>query len=663
MEESSGARGAASDAPAVDEEVGEREPSLLVMSHNPIKPPPPPGAPPRPAAPAAAPAAASGRFDGERPQQFALWAHNMARVAAAALVVLGVFGVLWTSSGTYACKVRDRAINGKLIRRGAVVGGVNGTCVVGAGADGGGVAYRAACCDPDGPARAENLGGSPRRPRLRLRRPAGPRPGAGAPGLRALDADGLGLLPAARRAQGLLLGAVGGFACTTRSTSLAGFLALVAAACYELAFLRREAGDGGRARSAKAGRKPAHLREDDDAFSWRARLALLCSSSNFATTFWVGLYFGANALMFAHTLAIWVEAIRETERGLLRDDLKLDGCDACPAAGSKPYTRWRDACDLNKAALRNGPLSYFAPFAKAAGCAAGVALNFNCALLVLPVTRSVLILLNGLGGNYRAAQERSALFKKYFESPFARYVPLAKNVEFHKLVAWTMLALSLVHTVAHFFNYWASPRYTVARFAKWGWGGTSFVTGALVRGNAPFLVARVEWIPPVLAVHFRPADKRDFDFAEGTYVLLNCPFVSRHEWHPFTISSARGDLAAGARVALDDGETVVAVDPPAALPLRSRARWRRYRRASADPATVCDDDLLAAHETAHHDFVSCHIKVHAAAPGEPPTWTQALKDYLEMMAPRRDYPFHFTRRDDRGELLLGRARARTSGRS
>ncbi|EGB04413.1 putative respiratory burst oxidase [Aureococcus anophagefferens] len=452
--------------------------------------------------------------------------------------------------------------------------------------------------------------------------------------------------------------------------------------------------------------------------------------------------------MFAHTLAIWVEAIRETERGLLRDDLKLDGCDACPAAGSKPYTRWRDACDLNKAALRNGPLSYFAPFAKAAGCveinqrtscvetvayahievvedsistqAAGVALNFNCALLVLPVTRSVLILLNGLGGNYRAAQERSALFKKYFESPFARYVPLAKNVEFHKLVAWTMLALSLVHTVAHFFNYWASPRYTVARFAKWGWGGTSFVTGALVlvamffiftaasdavkranfevfwvahhffllyyaalllhgpvfylwslvplaayayerrrrvvRGNAPFLVARVEWIPPVLAVHFRPADKRDFDFAEGTYVLLNCPFVSRHEWHPFTISSARGDLAAGARVALDDGETVVAVDPPAALPLRARARWRRYRRASADPATVCDDDLLAAHETAHHDFVSCHIKVHAAAPGEPPTWTQALKDYLEMMAPRRDYPFHFTRRDDRGELLLGRAR-------
>ena len=70
---------------------------------------------------------------------------------------------------------------------------------------------------------------------------------------------------------------------------------------------------------------------------------------------------------------------------------------------------------------------------------------------------------------------------------------------------------------------------------------------------------------------------------------------------------------------------------------------------------ICDD-LLAAHETAHHDFVSCHIKVHAAAPGEPPTWTQALKDYLEMMAPRRDYPFHFTRRDDRGELLLGRAR-------
>ena len=167
-------------------------------------------------------------------------------------------------------------------------------------------------------------------------------------------------------------------------------------------------------------------------------------------------------------------------------------------------------------------------------------------------------------------------------------------------------------------------------------------------------------------------------------------------WHPFTISSARGDLHSGARVALDDGERVLPVDAPAHLEGRRRARWRKYRRASADPETVDEDDLLDPHETTHHDYVSVHIRVIDRGDGSR-TWTQQLKDYLEMMAPRREswrrpapfrstravdqslderrrvfawrfvpthatrdtrhttrYPFHFTRRDDRGELLLGR---------
>ena len=145
---------------------------------------------------------------------------------------------------------------------------------------------------------------------------------------------------------------------------------------------------------------------------------LLFSSSNVATTFWACLYFGVNGMMFVHTLAIWIESIRSLEADLLNDTLKLDGCDACPATRTDPYTRWRDECDLNVAALKHGPLSYWAPLAKAAG----VTLNFNCALLLVPVTRSVMIVLNNLGGDYRAAQQRSALFHKYFASPFARCV-------------------------------------------------------------------------------------------------------------------------------------------------------------------------------------------------------------------------------------------------
>ena len=108
------------------------------------------------------------RFQGEHPQQYAYWAHNMARVASVTLVALGLFGALWTTSGTYDCQVRGRPISRKLIRRGQVVGGVNGTCVVGTAPAAarntttfGEAHFRPACCDPRGPAsESENLGGS-----------------------------------------------------------------------------------------------------------------------------------------------------------------------------------------------------------------------------------------------------------------------------------------------------------------------------------------------------------------------------------------------------------------------------------------------------------------------------------------------------------------------
>ena len=118
----------------------------------------------------------------------------------------------------------------------------------------------------------------------------------------------------------------------------------------------------------------------------------------------------------------------------------------------------------------------------------------------------------------------------------------------------------------------------------------------LVRGNRPVSVNRVEWIPPVLAVQvrwrslqlpvrprseastqtrqFRPHEKEDFPMREGQYLYLNCPYISQDEWHPFTISSARGDLTSGPRVSLDTGEEVVQVPKPHELP--PGAKWAKY---------------------------------------------------------------------------------------
>ena len=61
-----------------------------------------------------------------------------------------------------------------------------------------------------------------------------------------------------------------------------------------------------------------------------------------------------------------------------------------------------------------------------------------------------------------------------------------------------------------------------------------------------YIINKVEWIPPVMAVQFRPEIKDQFQFKEGQYLYLNCPFIDANEWHPFTISSAQGDLSTGA---------------------------------------------------------------------------------------------------------------------
>jgi predicted ferric reductase len=76
------------------------------------------------------------------------------------------------------------------------------------------------------------------------------------------------------------------------------------------------------------------------------------------------------------------------------------------------------------------------------------------------------------------------------------------------------------------------------------------------RGDRPYYVNKVEWIDPVMAIQFRPVYKQDFVFKEGQYLYLNCPYINKNEWHPFTISSASSDLATGPRIALETGEEV-----------------------------------------------------------------------------------------------------------
>jgi len=669
-----------------------------------------------------------GRFIGEQRQEFALWGHNMSLVAALSLIVLGIFGILWVDSGQYGCKINGKVISANLIRAGHIIDGVEGRCLPPSFStslitSNSSLVIRKACCDPEGrSSKRKNLGGS-----VWI-------------GMYCILAGffcfifetntkfGFGLwMPtdwcfyhSKLSLQGIVIASAGILAFGTYATCTAGALCVIAGIVYQYAAHRQEAGDGGRSKYSAAATKKKESSSKKNMLSlpihWiNKRLSVDAR----ATTFWLFLYFSINAIMFFYTLHVWINTIENAEANLKNDDVLLDNCDECPKStyfSTKDYTRWRDECELNKSLIRNGPLSYWAPLAKACGNT----LNFNCALLIMPVTRKVIIFLNELSVGYMRAQKRNAWFESCFRSPFARYVPVAKNIDFHKLISTVMLILGLVHTVAHFFNYWQAPYFTEARFAKWGWAGTSIVTGALIllamffihtaaltqvrhanfeifwfahhffilyyamllihgpvfylwsiipiglylwerqtrlsRGSIPMVVSRVEWIAPVLAVHFRPIDKSLFDFEEGTYVMLNCPFISQAEWHPFTISSARGDLFTGDRVSLETGEKVIPIPPPTNAPNHIKKKWKKYCPVSLYSKLNNDqtyDTLLDHHETAYHDFVSVHIKVHERDDGTE-TWTKKLKDYLEMMAPHRKYPFHFTRRDTRGELQIGR---------
>ena len=116
----------------------------------------------------------------------------------------------------------------------------------------------------------------------------------------------------------------------------------------------------------------------------------------------------------------------------------------------------------------------------------------------------------------------------------------------------------------------------------------------VMRGTRPVMIKRVKYIPPVLELHLEPMGNW-FKFKEGQYLYLNIPHIDPNlgelfsSWHPFTISSAMGDLK---------------------------------------------------EKTEKDRFVSLHIKVW------PGGWTEKLKNYLELMNPNDSYPMTFTRRDE-----------------
>jgi predicted ferric reductase/Ca2+-binding EF-hand superfamily protein len=240
---------------------------------------------------------------------------------------------------------------------------------------------------------------------------------------------------------------------------------------------------------------------------------------------------------------------------------------------------------LNMALFMDAVLKYQAAGASLAlqiARGAGACLNFDAALIAVPMLR------------YTITRIR--------RSRVARLFPVDEAIDIHRLLGNVVVLLGIVHSAAHVVN---AKAFDVASLVAWGRGSVAVATGfvllilcsiiaafsrnavrrsgnfelfhlthmsyfgivALLFVHAPnyWMWGTVPWAwyllerllrlgrrrapARVLAAHPLPSGvvRLDFErhpgftYVPGDYVFLNVPSLTRHEWHPFTLTSAPED--------------------------------------------------------------------------------------------------------------------------
>ena len=636
--------------------------------------------------------------NGNKVLQFAVWGHYMTYVSVFFCVFFGMFACEWENSSSYGCKV-----NGSLINFIYIINDIN-TCnsmYVG------GTTSHYVCCDPNDT--SSTLQGNWKIGSLYILY-----------GLFLLLVENVnygwglwypndtiffryGVSPLAMLH--LVIGVVG---LTEYSTCIAGACLVCNASVLWYTSSLGECGDGGRFYNKGKDKVKFDASSLKNLFKEHWVPSILYDPCGFfqriynedklGSYFWVTLFYLSNFILFVYTLDSWMDSVKEIENRLLDGTLDIS-CDSLE-------------CKVNRKIVRYGPISRYAPWAKACGAC----LNLDMALLIIPVTKLVLRKLNNIGVSFSRLQHTSDWLLKVVARPLTRYIPLSKNIEFHKLIATTICVLSVGHVFFHFLNLTTANSATLRLFRHWCWDGTDYFTGAVItvamymiitsafdavkaakyeiffkmhhffivvyiamffhapiffafgtipvllyafewvakanRGNLPYFINKVEWIPPVLALYFRPVIKESFKFKEGQYLYINCPHISKSEWHPFTISSAYDDLNNGPRVHILSGNEVMEAPRPTGLD--PKVKWDKFCLISQDYRTLDFNDLLDKGETTYNDFISVHIKVHGLNDPYAMTWTRRLKEYLELMNPSGKFPFYLSRRDSRNDTHIGR---------
>jgi hypothetical protein len=363
------------------------------------------------------------------------------------------------------------------------------------------------------------------------------------------------------------------------ATCLGGGALIINGIVYNIATIRHEVGDGGRLEYKKKNKDKSLYQQyydhfnifkltnpDEKVFYTPVEfIKKIYNEDRLSSYFWVGCFYILNISLFIYTVNLWYNQINEMRTELVNGNMNV----ICSSKN----------CRFHRQLVRSGPLSFWAAWAK--GC--GNLLNLNCAVIIMPVTRLILRQINNAGADYNEKNAGGNIFSRFLARPITRYIPLSKNIEFHKICAFNIFFFTTGHIIFHCLNLISASETTLARFRDWGWAGTDLFTGALVtlamffiytaapdsvrhasyeiffishqwmivfylalflhgpvfvywailpflmycyerylqmkKGNNPFLITKVEWIPPVLAVQFRPL------FKVSIYSYIYCYFV------------------------------------------------------------------------------------------------------------------------------------------
>ena len=361
---------------------------------------------------------------------------------------------------------------------------------------------------------------------------------------------------------------------------------------------------------------------------------------------WLLIYAAGNVVLFVLTLLTWIAKVGDTRQAYANGTITHDMV-----------------------------LSYWITPAKAFG----LLLDLNCALILLPVCRTLI----------KWLYEQSTVDQRWTTKllRFAlQIVPLDFALHFHKLIGVVILLAAVGHTLAHFVNFALAPTVTLSvlagpwplisggllvlvmllmysstferlRFAKFelffethhlfviifvlllvhgthgkGPNFWKYFIGPAVfyvcerllriyRGRLPVEVLSAQFMQDVMCLEFAKVGVFARPYRTGQYLQLQCPAVSPLQWHPFTISSAPSDPTVTVHIK-------ISTDKPSSFTYRVAAFMTSLRRIRA-PVQDTDEEIRTSDATMAEHAPAGMTKRQAADSGY---------EYVTLDRPDRNHP-------------------------